>query len=252
MEFFDAHIVYGTPNEKSYLRPVHTIADVKNAMAGAGIGKALVRRVEQFYAGAATGNRLLARDIKNSKDFWGIWSILPEHTHEIPGPDTMLHEMKKNRIACWQFFPGQHQFIFHHRTLKSWFELAQDKSIPIFAELSSRGIGLRELLDVLERFPHLSVILSYNNTWPCDRMLRPVLKEFPNVFFELSNYLADGGIEDLVKEGMAQRLLFGSRFYESHFGQMMLVLKHAGINETEKTQIASGTLERIIGKIQYD
>jgi len=148
MEFFDANVIYGTPNAKGYLRPVHTIAGVQKEMAQAGVSRALVRRVEQFFAGAVTGNRLVAEDVKKEKNLWGVWAILPEQTHEIPGPDAIQREMKQNRIVGWQFYPAQHNFVFHHRVLKSWLALAQAKNIPIFIDLT-KGISMRDLIDVL-------------------------------------------------------------------------------------------------------
>ena len=245
MVFFDANIIYGTPNTRNYLKPVHTIAGVKKEMARAGIAKGLVRRVEQFFAGTSTANRLVAEDVKKEKNLWGVWAILPEHTHEIPGPDAIQREMKKNRIACWQFYPAQHNFVFHHRVLKSWLALAQAKNIPIFIDLT-KGISMRDLIDVLEKFSRLTVIISYNSVWPCDRMIRPMLAEFPHVYIELSNYISDQGIEDLVAAMGAQRLLFGSRFYECHFGQLMLIIKHTRISEKDRALIAGGNLERIL------
>jgi predicted TIM-barrel fold metal-dependent hydrolase len=245
LKFFDANVIYGTPNAKGYLPPVHTIAAVQKEMTRAGVGQALVRRVEQVFAGAVTGNRLVADDVRGVKNLWGVWSILPMHTHEIPDPDKMPREMKKNRIACWQMTPAPHCFTFHYRALKDWLKLAQARNIPIFIDLT-KGISLPELYNVLELVPKLTVIVSGYSVWPCDRLMRPLLAEFPNVYLELSNYIADQGIEDWVAEMGAQRLLFGSRFYECHFGQLMLIIKHARISEKDRALIAGGNLERIL------
>jgi predicted TIM-barrel fold metal-dependent hydrolase len=59
-------------------------------------------------------------------------------------------------------------------------------------------------------------------------------------------YLLDGGLEALVADYGARRLLFGSGFPEQHFGGMMMALRHARIPDEAKAAIAAGNLERIL------
>lgn len=251
MEFFDANVIYGLPSESKPTMPVKNTAELQQEMRNAGIRKALVKREEQICAGPVFGNKLLAEDIRDSENLWGIWMMLPPHTHELPEPDNMLQEMKKNRIAAWQFIPSLHRFVFHWRLLKTWFKLAEQKKIPIFIDFN-QGISHEDLLAVLEHFPDLILIISIPGVWPLDRIFRPYICEFRNCYVELSNYLCDGGIEDLVGECGAERILFGSAFYHCHFGGMMLTLKHAKISKVEKAMIAGKNLERLIGEIEYD
>lgn len=251
MTFFDANIIYGLPSDRKPPMPVADVGAVKREMARAGITRALVRREEQSCAGAGLGNRWVADDVRHESDLWGVWAILPSHTHEIPDPDAMPGEMKKNRIAAWQFLPDIHRYCFHSRVLGDWFSLAQARAIPILVDLKA-GITDRDLLTVLEAYPELTVMISLNSVWPLDRVIRPFLREFPNCYVELSNYFGDGTLEALVAEYGSRRILFGSGFYLNHFGGYMLMVRHARIEDEDKQWIASGNLQRLMDGIDYD
>jgi predicted TIM-barrel fold metal-dependent hydrolase len=251
MEFFDCNVIYGLPSERKPTMPVPDIGAVRVEMKRAGIGRALVRREEQICTGAILGNRLVAEDVKDATDLWGVWAILPSHTHELQEPNEMPAAMKANRIAAWQFLPNIHGYSFHPRVLGDWFALARERSIPLLVDLAA-GIADRDLFDVLEAFPELKVVISLNTVWPSDRRIRPFLKEFPNCCIELSNYFGDGTLESLVGEYGSRRILFGSGFYRNHFGGYMLMLKHAQISEEDKRNIAGANLERLIAGVDYD
>lgn len=251
MIFFDCNIIYGAGGPERIYPPVPDVEDLLRNMDAAGVSKALVRSNEQIFSAVPAANARVAQDVRNTDSLYGVWAILPEQTHEIPGPDEILPRMRENRIAAWFFRPDQHNFIFHVRTLRHWFDLAQANRIPILVEFSAQ-LETRYLLDVLEVYPELTVIISSSTIWPCDRIFRPYLHEFPNTYLELSDYITDGGVEDLVAECGSERILFGSRFNERHFGGVMLMLKHAMIPEADKAQIASLNMERLIGGVRYD
>ena len=110
---------------------------------------------------------------------------------------------------------------------------------------------MTNLWEVLEAYPELVVILSVPNVWPADRRLRPFLREFPHTYIELSLFITDGGIEDLVKECGSGRVLYGSGFQRCHFGGNMLNIKHAQVPEKDKLAIASGNIQNILQQITY-
>ena len=77
-------------------------------------------------------------------------------------------------------------------------------------------------------------------------MFRPLLRSYPSVHVDTARYLLDGGIEQLVDDYGATRLLYGSGFPESYHGGMMLALRHARIPIEAKSLIAGGNLDRIL------
>jgi predicted TIM-barrel fold metal-dependent hydrolase len=81
-------------------------------------------------------------------------------------------------------------------------------------------------------------------------MFRPLLERYPNVYVDTAQYLLDGGLEALVADYGARRVLFGSGFPESYMGGMMMALRHARLPEAAKTAIAGGNLARILEEAQ--
>lgn len=250
MKFFDANILYGLPSQKRMYAPIPDSHTLRLKMKEFGIYKAIVCREEQFFGSPVTANMLLAEDIKEADNLWGIWTMLPIYCNEILEPENILFGMKTNRIVGWQFFPAQNNYIFHWRVLKTWFEMAEKNNIPIFVDFVS--IPERDLLEVMDKYPEMTIILRNSNVWPSDRILRPFIFEFPNAYMELSYYLVPDGIEKLVSDGYSQRILFSTRFQASHVGGPMMMVQHASISEKEKLLIASGNIERILERINYD
>ncbi|MDD5729422.1 MAG: hypothetical protein PHV59_12750 [Victivallales bacterium] len=250
MKFFDADILYGVPSQKRMYVPVPEVKVLLRKLSEFGIAQAIVRREEQFFCSPVSGNALLADEIADTVNLWGVWTMLPPHCNELPPPDMMISEMRKNRIVGWQFFPDQNNYRFHWRVLKTWFELAVRNNIPLFIDLAF--VPDRDLLEVMGKYPEITVVIRNASVWPPDRILRPFLSEFPNAYMELSNYLVPDGIEDLTASGFGGKILFSSRFQTSHVGGPMMMLRHADISETEKELIASGNLEKILERITYD
>lgn len=250
MKFFDANILYGVPSQKRLYELVPDCATLLLKLKEFGIEKAMVRREEQFFNSPITANAMLSDDVSKTDNLWGVWTMLPPHCGEMPSPENILSLMKKNRIAGWQFFPVQNKYVFHKRVLKQWFSLAEKCNIPLYIDFAF--VPEKDLLDVMDEFQDLTVILRNMSVWPPDRILRPFMSEFPNAYMELSFYLVPDGIENLVSDGFAERMLFSTRFQASHVGGPMMMLKHASIAEDKKSLIASGNMERILERIDYD
>lgn len=83
-----------------------------------------------------------------------------------------------------------------------------------------------------------------------DRLFRPLLEHYPNVYIDTAQYMLDGGLEALVADYGPGRILFGSGFPKSYFGGMMLAIKHARIPAEAKLDIASRNLDRLLAEVQ--
>ena len=251
MEFLDCNVHYGVPAQHTPLMPVPTVDALRKEMQRAGVSGAVVRRDEVYWEGVGIGNRMVAQDIAPYDELFGLWAILPPHTHEVPEPEDMLGEMKRHKIVGWFCWPELHRYVFRDFAMGKWFRLAEEHRVPIFLGQGS-GVSLAELADVLEKHPELRVVWLGQGVWPDDRYIRPFLKEFPGFHLDLSRYMADGGLEELVEEYGPERLLYGSGFYDMYFGGGMLMIRHAQIPEGAKDLIAGGNLRRLMEEVVYD
>lgn len=249
LEFFDCSISYGVEATPSVLRPAPTAEGLRGEMARAGVAKAVVWRVEQMTGSTLTANEMLAEDVRACDDLFGLWALLPSHTHEIPEPEAMPSAMKANRIVGWRLFPERCRFLMQWFALRDWVELAVARSIPAFIN-TAHGASLEQVADLLEKAPELTVVLTYANEWPSDRLLRPFVKRYPNVYLDMAFMITDGGIESFVTEYGASRLLYGSGFPRCYFGANMMMLKHAEIADEDKTAVAGGNLRRVLQQVK--
>jgi predicted TIM-barrel fold metal-dependent hydrolase len=253
LEFFDCNACYGMDASADVYGAAHTLKALQQEMARAGVGKAIVHRVEQWSGSPLVGNDLLADDLRGAggellPNFYGTWGIVPTHTHELPEPSEMAGLMKQNRIIGWRLYPGRSRFLLKGFALREWLELALARKIPVFIS-TAHGAELSQVADLMEEFPRLIAVLTYANEWPSDRLLRPFVATFPNLYLDTTFLMTDGGLESFVQEYGSSRLVYGSGFPRAYFGAGMLMVRHAQIPEEDRAAIASGNLERIVREV---
>jgi len=248
MQFFDGNAFFGLPMKAS-LAPVATAQGFVEEMERAGIGRALVWHIAQHDASPQLGNQLLTEAIQPHARLWGCWTIMPNQAKEFPPPQRFFEEMKAAKIAALRVFPAAHRFLLNAVSMGQWLEPMVERHIPLFISVK-RGAGWQEVYSILAEFPDLVCVICDHGCWGMDRMFRPLLERYPNVYIDTAQYFLDGGIEALVTDYGAGRILFGSGFPESYFGGMMMVIKHARIPDEVKADIASRNLERLLAEVQ--
>ena len=244
MRFFDCNAFLGLPMKRP-LAPVRTVDEFLSEMDRAGVEKALVWHIAQHDASVRVGNQLLADAIEPHPRLVGCWTVLPTCTHELPAPRTFFRQMREARVAAVRIFPSAHRFLANAVSMGDVLGQMVDRRIPLFVSVI-RGMDWRGIYALLAEFPDLVCVICDHGSWGMDRLFRPLLERYPNVYVDTAQYLLDGGVEALVAETGATRLLFGSGFPELYFGGMMMALRHARISDEAKVAIAAGNLERIL------
>jgi uncharacterized protein len=120
--------------------------------------------------------------------------------------------------------------------------------IPLLLS-AARGANWDILYALLAEFPGLVCVVCDHGCWGEDRRFRPLIERYPHVYVDTSQYLLDGGIEAFVQDYGPERMLYGSGFPVSHFGGMMLAIRHAKITEDAKAAIAGKNLERLLAEV---
>jgi hypothetical protein len=248
MRFFDCNAFFGLPMRRP-LAPVPTAEQLLAEMDRAGVDRALVWHIAQHDASPQIGNQLLADAIHPHPRLVGCWTVLPNQAREFPPPPLFFQHMRDARIAALRIFPSAHRFLANAVSIGDWLEPMVARRVPLFLSVR-RGMDWPAIYALLAEFPDLVCAICDHGCWGMDRMFRPLLERYPRVYVDTAQYLLDGGLEALVADYGAQRLLFGSGFPESYFGGMMLALRHAQIPEQAKAAIASGNLERMLEEEQ--
>ena len=108
------------------------------------------------------------------------------------------------------------------------------------------GITLEQADSILRDFPQLTGMLFYDNVWPNERYIRPMLKQYKNLCVNTAHFVVDGMYEECVAMFGDDRLFHGSCFPNMYLACSVLSIKHAEMPESSKEAIASGNLLRII------
>jgi len=249
MDFFDCNVFFGLPS-KSSISTVETVQGLQAEMARAGVHKALAWHIAQQEASPKLGNQLLAEAIQPYANLYGCWTVLPNQTRELPPPNVFFTQMKSARITALRTFPSTHRYLLNGVSMASWLEPMLAQRIPLFLSMA-RGADWRDVYGILAEFSELVCVVCDHGCWGMDRLFRPLLERYPHVYIDTSQYFLDGGLEALVADYGARRILFGSGFPDSYFGWMMMALKHAHIPDEAKALISSGNLERILAEVQW-
>jgi hypothetical protein len=248
MRFFDCNVFFGLPSVRPPA-PVPTAEALLAEMDRAGVEQALVWHIAQHDASPEVGNRLLADAIRPHARLVGCWTILPNQAFEFAPPPAFFERMREARVSALRVFPASHRFLLNAVSMGDWLGPMAERRIPLLVSLR-RGIDWPGIYALLAEFPDLTCVICDHGCWGMDRMFRPLLERYPNVYVDTAQYFLDGGIEALVGDYGHERLLFSSGFPESYLGGMMLALRHAQISDAGKAAIAGGNLERILGEVR--
>ena len=267
MDFIDCNLSYGPDTMKGELPGCPDIGGLVSQLDRAGIAGGLVYYAmnEPIQGNAViahdmaksttkdgfSGNSVIANDIAGSPRLRGVWSLLPSCTGEVAPPCKLPAAMKQNNIAALAFNPKANRFLPKPSVIGDYLEVAQEHAIPVLLN-TGRGLELEEADSIMRDFPKLTAILTFNNCWPSDRLLRPFIEAYPNLCLDTAYMFTDSYLPELVKKYSAKRILFGSAYPVSYPGANMMVIKHAEISDEDKRLIAGENLLRIIGEARYD
>lgn len=251
MKFFDCNASFGTPMVPP-LRYAETAQELLREMDHYGIAQALVHHARQREDSPVVGNSILLDEIEGIDRLHGTLAILPTQTGELGTAEAILNLIRGRRIRALWAFPAEHKYSMSRTALGDLYVLMTERKIPLFLNISeSSGIAGWYLVEkILSDVPDLTLILTEHGSWGQDRLFRPLVEKHENLYLDISRYELDGGIRDFVGKYGADRLLFGTAFPDWNPGGPLLTLMHADIADREREMIASGNLERILGRVR--
>ena len=247
LRFFDCNCAFG-PYRTRVFRFAHTAEELIEEMDFSNIERALVCHTAMRFDHPAIGNELVLTETKNHPQLLSTWALLPRQTEEQDfSPKSLLQEMRRQAIHALRLFPDDHRYFLDEITWGDEMALFQERRIPLFIRAS-----LDRIATLLRSFPDLVVITGSQGSNPLDRYAWPLIEKYPNLMFETSGYLVDGGIEEFCKRYSAARLIFGSGFPDNAGGAAMLTLAQAEISQADKRAIAWDNLNRLLVEVRLE
>jgi hypothetical protein len=242
LRFFDCNCALG-PYRTRVFRFARTADELIEEMDFANVERALVYHTAMRFDHPSVGNELVLHETAGQPRLLPTWAILPSQTREQPTLETLLGEMRRHQVRALRMFPDDHRYFVDETTWGDQLAVYAHRRIPLLVRAS-----LDKIARLLDSFPNLVIVTGSQGANPLDRYAWPLVERFPNLIFETSAYLVDGGIEEFCRRYSASRLVFGSGFPDHSSGAAMLCLAHAEISDDERRAIAAGNLSRILAE----
>jgi predicted TIM-barrel fold metal-dependent hydrolase len=246
LTFFDCNCAFG-PYRTKVFRFAHTAAELVEEMDFSNIDRALVYHTAMRYDHPLVGNERVSKETAGHPRLLPTWAVLPSQTGEQPALDILLREMQRQGIRGLRLFPDEHRYFVDEITWGDQLAVYAGRRIPLFVRAS-----LDKIARVLSSFPNLVIVTDSHGSNPLDRYAWPLIGKYPNLIFETSGYIVDGGIEEFCRRYSASRLVFGSGYPDNSSGAAMLALAHADLSEHDRQAIASENLLRILAEANLE
>jgi len=240
LKYFDCNCAFG-PYRTRVFRFARTADELIAEMDFSNIAQALVYHTAMRFDHPAVGNERVVEEARGHPRLLPTWALLPSQTGELPPLETLLREMRQQGVRALRLFPDDHRYFLDDLTWGDQMAVFMERRIPLFIRAS-----LDRIATLLRWFPDLVVVTGSQGSNPLDRYAWPLIEKYPNLVFETSSYLVDGGIEEFCKRYSAARLIFGSGFPDNAGGAAMLTLARAEISDEERQAIAWDNLCRLL------
>ena len=241
MNLFDCNCWYGRPPRPPFRYPA-TPAELLEQMDFCGIGAALAYHVNQRFGAPQVYDSVALEDLRGQPRLFPVRTLLPPQTGELPGPDALLAELRRDGVRAMRAFPCEHRYRLDGLTFGPHLEMLAAHRIPLLVKADCLAIG-----DLLRDCPELTVVAMSQGPHSLERYLRPLLDRYPNLHLDTSGLLVEGLIREFVERYGAGRLVFGSGFPDNAAGGALFCLLHADIADADRAVIAAGNLRRVLG-----
>lgn len=225
-----------------------TAKDLVAEMDRVGIERAVVWHRAQYDHDATVGNRKLIEGIRGFEErLCPSWVILPDITDREYAPHIFFDAMKANGVKTLRAYPEQDRFLLCEVTMGEQLHLLSELRIPLYL---SPMFGFEMVYKVLAEFPQLTVILSNIGWWPSARFVWPLLRRYPNFYFETGDFSQLRGIEEVCEKFGSERMLYGSNFPTNAMAGSIYTLMQAKISDEDRENIAHRNMERLLGEVK--
>lgn len=229
----DAHTHIGTNN--SFPICDSSIEAFIQTMDKIGIDRSCANGLPALYGQAKLGNDLVIQAMKKHPD-----RIIGYMSVDIGYPETIIHEMNRcleagfSAIKIWSY--GSHPGLpYDHPNYRPVFEFAQKHKLPILAH--TWGNEIDQLNEFFKTCPDVNFILGHAGS--IDRAkYAQAATEHKNVYLETCLSSAPRGlIEYFVKQGLADKICFGSDAVFMNPAHSIGKILFAQISESDKAKI---------------
>lgn len=239
----DAHGHLGEP--PNFALPESTAASVVRVMDRLGISLSCVSSMPALFGDAARGNRIVAAAMREfPQRFFGYMVA------DVGYPETIVPEFERclqagfKGVKIWSYGakPG---LPYDHPNYRPVFEFANAHHLPVLAH--TWGAELDQLEPAIHSFPNITWLMAHTASSQKEKYIR-FGKDYPNVYLELCfSPCPRGLVEELVSEGLADKLIFGSDCTFMSATQQIGRVLFAQLSPQDKAKILGQNAKRALG-----
>lgn len=235
---FDANIGVGHRHNRA--APFENANELLDEMGRHGVDRAVIYHVQGEMISAIRGNEALLQWENDAFCLqWvagpGADSLRQLQEFQADGKvkSVRLHNTEESRCPFVDWLYG------------SLLEWLSEAGIPLWVSLADSPPV--EIVETLRGFPDLKVVLVGAH-YTHSAIVGPMLQMLPKTYLELSRFENVGGVESLIREMGAERLLYGSFYPRYAMGPMLFYLHHVKIEPDDLAAICAGNLDGLLGE----
>ena len=123
--------------------------------------------------------------------------------------DRIREMAKKYRLAGIRVFPQHDRFFLDRVTCGELLDFLTESKLPLYL---SPMDNWQYIFSTMKEFPDLTVVITNYGLWGSDRFFYPLVRAYPRVYVDTSDFQEIRGLEAFVGKFGSERLLFGTNF----------------------------------------
>lgn len=249
LSFFDGNCWLGNPFPPSLRKIPERAKELLEVMDYCGVEKAVVSSSLALNYNVLYGNERLLGEIRESDRLYGAAVLLPEHTGELGDLSEYISFLISNKVVMMRLFPKAHNFVLSDYCMGTLLKLLEANKIPVI--LWHTQTSWDEVDRLCSAYPRLPIIIEgvgrkllYDN-----RIFYPLLRKHKNLFLEthnLTNYL---GLDDMVEQLGAGKLIFGTSTPKNDPEAALMPIICGDFSIEKKQMVAGNNLLALITNI---
>ena len=209
-----------------------------------GIDEAVVCNTAMLESGVLHGNEELLSDKANyTGRLHGTIVIEPSFLHDSFLPENLFGTIRENDLFGVRANPKRNRYMFDRITMGDVADMLTEKQIPVYI---SPDDGWENVFALMKEFPRLTTIVTNYGLWGSDGYVYPLVKTYPNLYFDTSDFQEIVGIEAFVNRFGSERLLFGTNYPKDNMGGPLATIYGANVSANDKENIFHANIERLM------
>lgn len=259
MTLFDVNTFIGRwPSEKLAF---HNVDDLLHTMEHLQIERALVSHTIAWQNSSSLGNKLLMDSLAGHPNLEPCWIIKPSSSiSDDPYLANLFLEMQYSGIRAVRLFPRDHVYSLQSKTSHALLEELNRKNYLVIIDLDQifTQSGLYDYsassLEVLgylcQKYSQASFLLTKLG-YRAFQVIYPLLETYPNLYIDLSYLATHQGVETIVSNLGATKIIFGTGQPLIDPGGSILRILSADISPKDKENISHKNLDRLLNRVFF-